>query len=120
MYGDDNVLDKRMSGHELLAGADIVGCCANSEMGIAAIARGCGFHMFSPNSVSHEGKSLTYSSLYRALLRGGSHKENLQRIVSCEQSGLISSAAQDAQKRIDKFFNQFEGVRHVEPKNPRN
>ena len=120
MYGDDAVLDKRMSGHELLAGADIVGCCANSEMGIAAIARGCGFHMFSPNSVSHEGKSLTYSSIYRALLRGGSYKENLQRLVSCETSGLISSAAQDAQKRIDSFFKQFEEVPHVEPKNPRN
>lgn len=119
-FGEANVLDKRMSGHELLAGADIVGCCANSEMGIAAIARGCGFHMFSPDSVSHDGKTLTYSSVYRALLSGGSHKENLQRLVSSHTSGLISSAAQDPQKRIDSFFSQFEGVPHVEPQNPSN
>lgn len=119
LYGDDAVLDKRMSGHELLAGADIVGCCANSEMGIAAIARGCGFHMFSPDSASVDGGSLTYSSVYRALLSGGNHKENLQRMVSSKASGLISSAAQNPQERIDSFFNQFEEVRHVEPNNPR-
>ncbi|MCH1580833.1 MAG: hypothetical protein L7S55_09020 [Luminiphilus sp.] len=118
-YGDANILDKRMSGHELLTGADIVGCCANSEMGIAAIARGCGFHMFSPESIGYSGKSLTYSSIYRALLKGGNHKENLQRIVSCESSGLVSNASQNAQQRINNFFQQFEDVPHVEPTNPR-
>ena len=60
LYGEDNVLNKKESGHELMHAADIVGCCWNSEMGIAAIAAGKGFHLFT----DLKSKTITHTLLY--------------------------------------------------------
>lgn len=112
-FGERNVLGKKESGHQLLQDAKIVGCCANSEMGMAAIAADKGFHLFTSDTERH----FTYSSIYKALLRGGNYKDNLVRLFSSPFSGIVSERSPDKIDRIAAFFNQFSEVRHVEPKN---
>lgn len=113
-FGEDNVLGKKESGHELMRGADIVGCCANSEMGIAAIAARKGFHLFSDiKSRKHS----TYTSIYKAVLSGGDYRENLTKLFSSPFSGIVHGKSDDAVDRIAAFFNQFTGVPHIAAKN---
>jgi hypothetical protein len=114
VFGAENVLDRRDSGHDLMNGADIVGCCVNSEMGIAAIAAGKGFHIFSDLKNK---KHFSYTSVYRAVLSGGSYRENLIKVLDSPSSGMIHGKSEDALDRIASFFNQFSEVPHVEPKN---
>ena len=64
LYGEDNVLNKKESGHELMHAADIVGCCWNSEMGIAAIAAGKGFHLFTDLKSKNHTHTLLYTRPY--------------------------------------------------------
>lgn len=114
VFGAENVLDRRSSGHELMRHADIVGCCANSEMGIAAIAANKGFHIFSDLK---NGDRFSYTSIYKALLSGGNYRENLVKLLSSPFSGMIHGQKEDALDRIAAFFNQFSEILHVEPKN---
>jgi len=114
VFGAGNVLDRKTSGHELIYDADIVGCCANSEMGIAAIAANKGFHIFSDLK---DPKHFTYTSIYKALLSGGSYRENLIKLLGSSFSGVINVKKDDSIDRIASFFNQFSEVSHVEPKN---
>ena len=39
-FGEENIIEPRVSGHDLLENAKIVGCFTNSEMGLAALAKG--------------------------------------------------------------------------------
>lgn len=112
-FGDQNVLGKKESGHQLLRESKIVGCCANSEMGLAAIAADKGFHLFTTDFNQH----FTYSSIYKAVLRGGNYKDNLIRLFSSPFSGIVGDKSPDKIDRIAAFFNQFSEVPHVEPKN---
>jgi hypothetical protein len=111
-YGDA-VLEKKASGHELLNNASIVGCCDNSEMGMAALAKGKTVHRFGKDS-----EWCTYSAIYRALLdKGGLSQEKLKAILSCKDSGLIPASIDNPHERIDRFFLQYRGEEHVAPKN---
>lgn len=114
VFGEDNVLGKKESGHQLLHDAKIVGCCANSEMGVAAVAAKKGFHLFSDLKAS---KHATYTSIYKAMLSGGNYRENLIKLFDSPFSGIIYSKSDDAVDRIASFFNQFSEVPHIEPKN---
>ena len=113
-FGAGNVLSKKESGHQLLHDAEIVGCCVNSEMGIAAIAADKGFHLFTDIRLP---RSFTYSSIYRVILGGGNYRENLVKILGSPFSGMIHGNRDDALDCIAAFFNQFSEVPHVEPKN---
>ena len=114
LYGEDNVLNRKESGHELMRAADIVGCCWNSEMGLAAIAAGKGFHLFTDLKSKSHG---TYHPIYKAILSGGNYRDNLIRVFDSPFSGMIYGKSDDALDRIASFFNQFSEVPHIEPKN---
>jgi hypothetical protein len=112
-YGAENILDKKLSGHELMTSASIVGCCENSEMGIVALAQGKKTYLF-----GHGHKHLTYSALYNTIWKGGkANTDRLKAILSCKYSGLIPSASENPQEYIDAFFNHYKEMPHVKPRN---
>lgn len=110
-YGDA-VIEKKVSGHQLLERAAIVGCCDNSEMGLAALAKGKTVYRFSKRDVW-----CTYSAVYRAL--EGEERlrpERLKAILSCKSSGLVPANIGKPYERIMSFFAQYEGFEHVAPR----
>ena len=111
-YGDA-VIEKKASGHELLESAQIIGCCDNSEMGIAGLASGKTVYRF-----GKEDQWCTYSAIYRALLdRGELNPERLKAILSCKDSGLIPASIDSPVERINRFFIQYGTEEHVAPRN---
>ena len=112
-YGAENILDKKLSGHELMTSASIVGCCENSEMGIVALAQGKKTYLF-----GHGHKHLTYSALYNTIWKGGkANTDRLKAILSCKYAGLIPSVSENPQEYIDAFFNHYKEMPHVKPRN---
>lgn len=112
-YGADNIIDKKISGHQLLQNAKIVGCCENSEMGIVALAQGKKTYLFG-NGL----RSLTYSAIYHAVWEGGKADQNkLKSVLSAEYSGLIPSASNTPEKYVEAFFNYYKDMPHVKPRN---
>ncbi|MBT8449410.1 MAG: hypothetical protein KJO69_06950 [Gammaproteobacteria bacterium] len=111
-YGDA-VIEKKISGHQLLEEAAIVGCCDNSEMGLAALSKGKTVYRF--------GKAdewCTYSAIYRALdVKGQLSQKRLKAILSNKCSGLIPANVGKPHDRVMQFFYQYEGYEHVAPKN---
>ena len=111
-YGDA-VIEKKVSGHELLNNAQVVGCCENSEMGLAGLAKGKTVYSFSKG-----GQWCTYSAIYRALLdKGQLSADKLKAILSCKDSGLVPASIEYPQERINRFFFQYGQEEHVEPRN---
>jgi hypothetical protein len=111
-YGDA-VIEKKASGHELLNNAQVIGCCDNSEMGIAGLSKGKTVYRF-----GREDQWCTYSAIYRALSENGAlSTDKLKAILSCEDAGLIPATVQNPKQRIDRFFNQYASEEHVAPKN---
>ena len=111
-YGDA-VIEKKASGHELLNNASIVGCCENSEMGIAALAKGKTVYRFGKDD-----QWCTYSAIYRAVVEGGQLSgDRLKAILSSNESGLVPASIRNPKKRIDGFFNQYATEEHVAPRN---
>ncbi len=116
-FGTDTIIDKKISGHQLLEDAAIVGCCKNSEMGITATAKGKRVYLFGPDN---EKRSWTYTPIYEALKpEQQGAKERLTRILSSDTSGLVSPLLENPQIRIENFFTYFKGVEHVKPSSPR-
>lgn len=112
-YGADRVIEKKASGQEILNNASIVGCCDNSEMGIAALAKGKTVYRFGQDDAW-----CTYSAIYRALLDKDQLQQNkLKAILSCKDSGLIPASIENPSERIDRFFKQYLQEEHVAPKN---
>jgi|TARA_B110000858_G_scaffold198182_1_gene263040 hypothetical protein len=112
-YGKENILDKKLSGHELMAGASIVGCCENSEMGIVSLAQGKKTYLF-----GHGHKHLTYSALYNTIWKGGKADVNkLKSILSAKYSGMIPVIAESPQEYINSYFNHYKEMPHVKPRN---
>ena len=113
-YGEDRVLDVRASGHELLNSAAIVGCCMNSEMGVAAVAKGKTLYLF-----DKPGPHRTYTSIYKSLADGSRYSsDKLRSILSAPYSGLVSSSSKNPEDRIKAFFDHYKDLEHVSPKNP--
>jgi hypothetical protein len=112
-YGADNILDKKLSGHQLLAGASIVGCCENSEMGIVALAQGKTTYLFGKGA-----KHLTYSAIYNTVWAGGKpNKDMLKAILSSKYSGLVPVVSDTPADYINSFFNYYKDMPHVSPRN---
>ena len=109
-YGDA-VIHKKMSGHELLDNASIVGTCDNSEMGIAALAKGKSVYRFGNK------EWCTYSAIYTSLMnKDRLDPKKLKAILSSKTSGLIPANINNPEERINAFFNQYKEVDHVAPK----
>jgi len=112
-FGAENILDKKLSGHQLLSQAKIVGCCENSEMGIVSLAQGKTTYLFG-NGHRH----LTYSALYNTIWKNGKPDVNkLKAILSSKYSGLIPVVSDNPQEYIDSFFNHHKDMPHVKPRN---
>lgn len=107
-FGTDALIDRRVSAHQLLKDAKIVGAFTNSEMGLVATAQGKRVHLF--NDLD---RMCTYTAIYKAISDGDElSADKLKRVLSDKSSGLISPVVTDPQEFIDGFFNQFEG-QHV-------
>lgn len=113
-YGRDNVLDKNLSGYDLLETASQIGCAENSEMGLIGIAKGKTLH-----DIGCGNTQLTYSAIYTAV-RNSSHTQihALLRILSTKWSGLIPAHTQNPQEYVDNFFAEYGDFEHVKPKSP--
>jgi len=114
-FGADKIIDKKVSGHQLLEEAAIVGCAENSEMGLVALAKGKTVYMFDKAKRS---RSWTYTPIYRAISEDGRlNPSKFKSILSSRYSGLIPSQVDDPENRIELFFTYFKGVPHVKPRN---
>lgn len=112
-FGEGNVIDKKVSGHQLLSAASIVGCCENSEMGLVALAQGKTTYMFGTG----EGH-FTYSSIYKAVWQNGKASvNNFKAILSSKSSGLVPILSESPQEYVDGFFNYYKDMPHVSPRN---
>lgn len=117
-FGAENILEKKLSGHQILEQASIVGCTDNSEMGLVALAKGKTVYRFGGDS----GRQFTYSAIYNAVW-GDEPMGSTQRwkaILSAPYSGLVPSTGNQQQQRIDAFFNYYSAVPHATPKNSNN
>ena len=98
--GEENIIDKKISGHDLLDNADIVGCCTNSEMGLAALFKGKSLYIFDKDDTIR-----TYKPIYDAIkVENGYSVKKLKSILSCPFSGLVPYNSDNPQKKIDSFF----------------
>jgi hypothetical protein len=111
-YGAENVIGKKISGKDILDRAAIVGCCENSEMGIAALAKGKTVYLFGKND-----QWCTYTAIYRAIEKNGRlSADRLKAVLSSNISGLIAVGDRNQQDKIHGFFEQYTGVEHVPPR----
>lgn len=111
-FGEENIIEKKKSGKQLLDRAAIVGCCDNSEMGIVALAQGKTVYRF-----GNEKQWCTYSAIYRALeVNGRLDASRLKSILSSEYSGLVPASDTKPWDKIFKFFTQYSGIKHVAPR----
>lgn len=112
-FGRENIIGKKISGHQLLEEAAIVGCCDNSEMGLIAVAKSKTVYLFGKPDNNY-----TYSSIYHTIFQEGNDKKDmLKRLFSSKVSGLIPVMAENPQEYVDEFFNKFKEFEHVRPKN---
>ena len=114
-FGHDKIIDKKVSGHQLLEEASIVGCCKNSEMGLVALTKGKTVYIFNKEKLK---RNQTYEQIYDAVWAGSEYPnpENLKRIFSAKYSGLIPYFVDNPQEYIDHFFTFFKGTRHAVPR----
>ena len=109
IYGKDKIINKKLSGHLVLESADIVGCCSNSEMGLAALCKGKSVYLF-----DKETDIRTYTAIYEALkVDKGLSVKKFKSILSCPYSGLVSKYCDNPQDRVNQFFNYFEELTNV-------
>lgn len=110
-FGAEAIIDKGLSGYALLEGAKEVACAENSEMGIAAVAKGKRLV-----SIGCGNRQLTYSAIYAQLFPSQDKLDTLCRIMSYKASGLIPTCVPDPAERVSSFFDQYKDIPHVPPK----
>lgn len=124
-YGKNNVIEKKISGHQLLESAERVGYSYNSEMGLAAICKNKEVVCVGKNQNTY-----TYCGIYEAIFDDkvrplgsyGKHDTAQQRmlnILSSEYNGLISVMSENPKQKINNFFKEYRDLPHVPPKNNR-
>ena len=115
-YGKDSLVNKNLSGHEILNRAKVVGCTTNSEMGLIALAQGKRVNLFDRPKVACK----TYTHIYKVLFEQGYPVINdFKRLLSATNSGLIYHATEQPEERIKNFFHYFNKVEHVKPNRPK-
>ena len=114
-FGNDKIIDKKVSGHQLLKEASIVGCCTNSEMGIVALTKGKTVYLFNKKNTE---VAFTYDPIYKAVWAGADYADpnRLKSIFSAKYSGLIPFLADNPQEYIDHFFTFWKGTPHAVPR----
>ena len=113
-FGYEKILDKKISGQQLLEEASIVGCCTNSEMGLIALAKGKTVYLFDKKKCD---KMQTYEPLYKAVWNGTDYPDpnRLKSLLSAKYSGLVPYFIDNPQERIAHFFTFWKGTNHAVP-----
>lgn len=111
-FGEDAIIDKRVSGYALLDAAREIACAENSEMGIVGVAKGKTLE-----SIGCGNRQLTYSAIYAQLHAASDKRDALLRILSCPYSGLVPACLSDPERRVELFFDHYKDIPHVKPKN---
>jgi len=115
-YGKDSLVNKNLSGHEILNRAKVVGCTTNSEMGLIALAQGKRVNLFDRPKIACK----TYTHIYKVLFEEGYPVINdFKRLLSATNSGLIYHASEQPKEKIKNFFHYFNKVEHVKPNRPK-
>lgn len=113
-FGAGAILDKKLSGYDLMAHAEMVGCAENSEMGLVALSKGK-----RAINVGKGNNQLTYAAIYQAIENGEEYDpDRFKRILSTMWSGLIPVASDHPKQYVDAFFDYYSEEPHVEPKRP--
>ena len=108
-YGKDRVLDKKVSGMDLLLKAKEVACSPNSETGLIALLLDKGLRLISTPKIAREKSHLTYESIYATIAdqKNQSSKDALSKILSSKRSGIIFDFDEDAEERVERYFDNF-------------
>lgn len=115
-YGKDSLVNKNLSGHEILNRTKVVGCTTNSEMGLIALAQGKRVNLFDRPKIACK----TYTHIYKVLFEQGYPVINdFKRLLSATNSGLIYHASEQPKEKIKNFFHYFNKVEHVKPNRPK-
>ena len=115
-YGKENLIDRKLSGHNILKKSKIVGTCSNSEMGLVALAQGSKVNIFDKRHMVEK----TYTPIYNVLWREKeANIEELKRLLSCDFCGLVSYLSKNPEQKIQNFWDFFKDVIHVKPKKPK-
>jgi len=115
-YGKDSLVNKNLSGHEILNRAKVIGCTTNSEMGLIALAQGKRVNLFDRPKIACK----TYTHIYKVLFEQGYPVINdFKRLLSATNSGLIYHATEQPEEKIKNFFHYFNKVEHVKPNRPK-
>jgi len=115
-YGKDSLVNKNLSGHEILNRTKVVGCTTNSEMGLIALAQGKRVNLFDRPKIACK----TYTHIYKVLFEQGYPVINdFKRLLSATNSGLIYHATEQPEEKIKNFFHYFNKVEHVKPNRPK-
>lgn len=102
-FGEENIIEGKVSGYQLLEEAGIVGVFTNSEMGFAALAKDKKVYIL--NDLRDQ---YTYSAFYNAISPGEKMQaERMKRVLSSKQSGLVPLYAENPQEYVDGFFNRY-------------
>lgn len=105
-YGEDNVLDKKLGGFELLANCKEVATMQNSEMGLMAIMLDKQLRLVSYPREEREKNLWTYDSIYSAVANTNA-KHSLKKLFSAKNSGIVFSFDEDAEQRMENYLNNF-------------
>ena len=105
-FGEENVLDKKAGGFELLANCKECATMPNSEMGLMALMLDKQLSMVAHTKKDREKSILTYESLYYAIADTNA-KQSLKKIFSAKNSGIIFSFDEDAEDRVNNYLNNF-------------
>lgn len=120
-FGKNNVIDKNISGHNILDNCEKVASYTNSEMCLIGVIKGKEI-----KSLGNGGKQFTYCALYNAIFDRwpefsfsdtDTYQERFKKILSDKTNGLIPVLSDDPQERINLYFNKFKGYTHVPPRN---
>ena len=109
-FGEENILAAKLSGHQLLNEASIVGSFSNSEMGLIGLAKRKSVFIF--DECREVKKPRTYASIYSAIHQIKDKRPSrayLRSLLSDQSNGLISVHAEDPERNVNLFF---EGLRH--------
>lgn len=105
LYGNEAVLDPELSGFQLMSGANTIGCCKNSELGLISILHKKPLLLLDKD----EGNHSTYTTLYDVITahKTGRARENLLKILTSNYSGFICVKDPKALDKVYNFLNSY-------------
>jgi hypothetical protein len=121
-YGQSNLIDNKLSGHQVLEECETVGCSYNSEMGIVGTLKNKNFVFIGKDKKEQTTYKHIYSSVFDEWELGhfgenDSYRNRLVWFFSSYKNGMIYVDDPNAKEKIKNFFNYYRDRVHVAPKN---